>query len=141
MLEEGQALSDPEFGRFLQYGYFAWLQVATERKPRCLHAALGMLKWWRHWTAGVALKPGVIENDLGMILARMGDGRGARTMFRVAEQAGNREAARNLGVWHLKHGDQRGAMRWFKEAFLRTGDDIAFRYWRNLLRANAPAHG
>jgi len=140
MLAEKKALSDPEFGQFLQYGYFPWLALAMDRQPQCIHAAFGMLKWWLHWMRGASLKPGVLENDLGIVFSKMGHRRGARVMFQLSEQAHNSDGARNLALWLLKNGEREKALQHFREVFLRYGDSKSFIAYRKMIHAQADAN-
>jgi len=134
MLHESQAISDPEFGQFLQYGFFSWSRVALHRQPACLGVAKTMLRWWLRWEQGnVRIKPGTIENDMGVVLARMGYIRGARTMFRQAADQGLMEGARNLAVLNLRLGNHQQAMKWLRHAFVRYGDAESWRAYRRLL--------
>ncbi len=139
MLAEKKTISDPEFGQFLQHGYFSWFKLATNRQPQCVHTAEGMLKWWLHWMRGTALKPGVLENDMGVVFARIGHARGARVMFQLAEHAHNDDGAHNLALWLLRHGERKKALRHFRETFLRYGDTRSFIAYRNMIHAETGA--
>ena len=134
MLQEQQAITDPEFGRFLQSGFFSWSKAALNRDPACLGVAKGMLHWWRRWESiNVPAKPGTLHNDMGIVLARMGYLRGARVMFMQADAQGMAEGARNLGVLLLRMGKRKAAMAQFKHVFVEYGDVEAYRTYRKLI--------
>jgi len=140
MLAEKKAISDPEFGRFLQHGYFAWFKLATKRRPQCVRTAEGMLKWWLHWMRGTAIEPGSLENDMGVVFAKRGYARGARAMFQLAAQAHNSDGARNLALWLFRHGERKKALQHFRASFLRYGDTGSFIAYRNMMHAKAGAN-
>lgn len=135
MLQEPQAISDPQFGLFLQYGYFSWFKVAMERQPRCLSVAKALLHWWKVWEQDKAsTRPGALENDMGTVLARMGHLRGARVLFQLAEGLGSAEGAYNLGVMLERMGEHEKAMQQFRKTFIQYGDRKAFQRYRELLQ-------
>lgn len=136
MLNEPGALLDPEFGQFIQYGYFSWFKIAMNRQPQCINTAKGMLRWWQHWFGDVKLKPGVQENDMGVVFATAGFDRGARIMFQLADSINNVDGGRNLAVWFQQHGNGEAAAKQFRRIFLRSGDVKSFQAYRELMRGS-----
>jgi len=134
MLQEQQAITDPEFGSFLQYGLFSWFKVAMNRQPQCVGVAKSLLQWWRFWEAGdTKSKPGSTDNDMGVVLAKMGYTRGARVMFQLADAQGQAEGARNLGILLLQSGQREAAMAQLKRAFIKYGDVSSLQLYRKLI--------
>lgn len=135
MLDEPGVLTDPEFGRFLKYGYFSWFTLAQRRTPLCNGVALGMLQWWRKWLPrDPALSQAAIYNDYGAVFAHLGHESGARVMFQLAHALGLPDGTLNLGMWHEKHGNIERAKALYRQAFLQGGRHEAYLALRRLSR-------
>ena len=137
MLEEPQAITDPEFGRFLRPGFFSWFRVALERRPACPGVARSMLHWWLAWEMPrVEMKPGMMANDMGLVLVRMGEIRRARAMFLQAANAGLPDGMHNAGLASLQTGHPDQAIAWFRRAFVEHGDRAAWEIYRKLMHGS-----
>jgi len=134
LLQEARAGYDVENARFLEVQYFAWLYAALKVQPACTHLAERMIFWWMRWMDTSNLSMGEAYNKLGIIYMLRGYDRGARIMFQLAHAAGSVPGGVNLGRWFEAHGRKRNAGAVFKDIFLRTGYEVAFREYRRLLR-------
>ncbi len=137
---DDRILRDLEFGRALQYGFFAWVHLMINRSPSCLNSAKGMLEWWQRWFAAIESSAMDGSHDFwhnvyGVIAARTGRDHEAFLNFREAFTNGDNDAGINLAIWYQQHHRLKQALDVAKETFLRSGSRKALILWKSLRMA------